>query len=621
MNADAVDIKLSRPRTSRALPFYIGRMMLHLPAMSLLRSTLEVLRNLNLLAGMLVAQAFYDTLQGRPTRGLSMPILLTLTAVLSLLDLTLGLLRNAAGGALGFRINAWLQQNLLAHILGQPGARALPGTVGEALSTLDDDVDSLERVGMLPLDLFTYALFYGGGLVILLLVDVQVTLLVILPMLAILLLSRVGRKRLEHMRAQRREAAARFTGGLGEVLASVQAVQVAGAEDRVVAHLRRLSERRQRAALQDQLQQCWWDALFRLPWVAGNGLVLLAAAAKMQRGDFTVGDLALFCAYLGEIGELVFFGGRQLIQLQVARVAVERLLALLRGPAGLDGARPSRAGRTRPPCGTGDPREQLVASPPLILRKPLPLLVSSVKTDRDRLETLEVTGLTLRHTGSGGGIEDISFALQRGTLTAVTGRIGAGKTTLLRALLGLLPPDGGEVRWNGRRVDDLALFCVPPRVAYTPQVPVLLSDTLRENILLGWPEDGQDVADALHRAVLEPDLESFSGGLDTVIGVRGKRLSGGQIQRTAAARMLVRDPELFVIDDLSSALDVETEALLWKRILGRSTTCLVTSHRREVLERADQILLLEQGRITARGTLQELLSSSDEMRRLYTESW
>ena len=170
---------------------------------------------------------------------------------------------------------------------------------------------------------------------------------------------------------------------------------------------------------------------------------------------------------------------------------------------------------------------------------------------------------------------------------------------------------------------DLAIFCSPPRVAYTPQVPVLLSDTLRENILLGWPEDEQRVADALHRAVLEPDLETFPDGLDTVIGVRGKRLSGGQIQRAAAARMLIRDPELLVIDDLSSALDVETEALLWERMFDSrgdsriAPTCLVVSHRRAVLERADQILLLEQGRIAARGTLQELLASSEEMRCLY----
>ena len=601
MSSDGVSTIQTGRETARALAFYIGRMMVHLPAMSLLRATLEVLRRLSLLAGMLVAKAFYDALQGRPTPGSSLPVLLVLTAVLGLGDATLGVLRGGVHEALGFRIIGWLRQNLLGRILGQPGARALPGTVGEALSTLGYDVGSLAWASMLPLDLFTYLVFYGGGLVILLWVDVQVTLLVLLPMLAILLLSRIGRGRLERTRAQSREAAARFAGGLGEVLASVQAVKVAGAEEKVVAYLRRLGKVRQQATLRDWLQQGLWGALFRIPWTAGMGLVLLAAAAKMRSGAFTVGDLALYVAYLDEVGELLYFGGGQLIQVRLALVAVERLLALLRGP-----------------------RERLVEGPPLILRKTLPAVeadatASAVKTPADRLETLQVDRLTLRHDGSVAGIEDVSFTLERGTLTAIVGRIGAGKTMLLRALLGLLPVDGGEVRWNGARVDDPAAFCVPPRVAYTPQVPVLLSDTLRENVLLGVPDEPDRLARAIRCAVLESDVAGFPDGLDTLIGVRGMKLSGGQVQRTAAARMFVREPELLVLDDISSALDVETEQILWQRLFDEDVrhTCLVVSHRRAVLERADQILVMENGRLTARGTLAELLETSEEMQRLY----
>jgi ATP-binding cassette subfamily B protein len=251
------------------------------------------------------------------------------------------------------------------------------------------------------------------------------------------------------------------------------------------------------------------------------------------------------------------------------------------------------------------------------------------------LQTLQVKGLTVRHPGRQGapadrpaGIEDVSFELARGTLTVVVGRIGAGKSTLLRALLGLLPLDGGEIRWNGQVVDDPKTFLRPPRAGYTPQVPGLLSATLRENVLLDWPATDEELDRAVHAAVLERDVAEFPEGLDALIGVRGRRLSGGQVQRTALARMLVRRPELLVMDDVSSALDVETEQLLWQRLLGRGAvraptgyapTCLVVSHRRAVLEHADQILLMEEGQIVDRGTLAELLARSPEMRRLCAE--
>src|SRR5205807_2522662 len=146
----------------------------------------------------------------------------------------------------------------------------------------------------------------------------------------------------------------------------------------------------------------------------------------------------------------------------------------------------------------------------------------------------------------------------------------------LRTLLGLLPRQGGEISWNGEAIADPASFLVPPRVAYTPQVPQLFSESLADNILMGLPEDRVDLPASLHLAVLERDLGSLDEGLATLVGPRGLKLSGGQRQRTAAARMLVRDAELLDFDDLSSALDVETERRLWQRIFARpELTCLV----------------------------------------------
>src|SRR5207249_2199755 len=113
----------------------------------------------------------------------------------------------------------------------------------------------------------------------------------------------------------------------------------------------------------------------------------------------------------------------------------------------------------------------------------------TAKTSEHELKQLTVEGLTYRYLGTERGIKGIDLHIPRGSFTVVTGRIGSGKTTLLRTLLGLLPRDAGTIRWNDEPVEDPASFFVPPRGAYTPQVPRLFSQSLKDNVLLGLPED------------------------------------------------------------------------------------------------------------------------------------
>ena len=121
------------------------------------------------------------------------------------------------------------------------------------------------------------------------------------------------------------------------------------------------------------------------------------------------------------------------------------------------------------------------------------------KREKDHLALLTVQGLSYRYGTTNGnlhGISNISLTLRRGSFTVITGRVGSGKSTFLKVLLGLLPPDSGEVYWNGQKVTDLASFFTPPRVAYTAQVPRLFSDSLQNNILLGLPQDSVDLPGA-----------------------------------------------------------------------------------------------------------------------------
>ena len=217
-------------------------------------------------------------------------------------------------------------------------------------------------------------------------------------------------------------------------------------------------------------------------------------------------------------------------------------------------------------------------------------------------------------------LHDVSFNIPPGTITAVVGQSGAGKSTLARLLFRFYDIQSGKILIDGQNIQDVTQASLRKAIGIVPQDTVLFNDTIGYNIAYGDPSASiEDVREAARAAQIDGFIKRLPDGYDTQVGERGLKLSGGEKQRVAIARTLLKKPAMLIFDEATSALDSKTERAFQEELLSlaKNRTTLIIAHRLSTIVHADQILVMDHGQIVERGTHEELLSVNGK----YTEMW
>jgi ATP-binding cassette subfamily B protein len=610
---------------------------------ALLMLTITMASLLNLVSPLLLRDLLDNALPNRDVARLNW-LALGLLGV-PLLTQGLGVLQALLASSVGEGLICDLRWALYAHMQRMSLRFFTHTKTGEMMSRLNNDVGGAQRAvtGTL-VNMATNIISLVTTLTLMISLDWRLTLLgvAILPLFIWpsrrigLLLRTVTRQQMEYnaaMNAQMNETL-NVSGAL--------LVKIFGREREEVVRFRRDAERVRDVGIRRELIGRWFRLGIGLVGAVGTALVFWAGGHLVLRGAFTIGTIVAFSSYLRQVYQPLTALTNARVEFVTSMVSFERVFEVLDLPVEITD-RPDALALADP---RGHVRFEDMSFSYTEENKAETMTLDEVQRFSRHGGQIRMTKSGLRASGGTGAprrtrtdggereaapepeadlrprwaLRELDFEIQPGQLAALVGPSGAGKTTVTYLLPRLYDPTEGCILLDGHDLRDLRLASLASSIGMVTQETYLFHDTIRANLRYARPDATQEELEAACRAAnIHELIAQLPEGYETIVGERGYRLSGGEKQRVAIARVILKDPRVLILDEATSHLDSESEALIQQALqyVMRGRTSLVIAHRLSTILAADAILVLDEGRLVQQGTHQELLDQGGLYRQLY----